>query len=287
MTPTLSDISVKFIKITFKSRFFLAKTCRKIPPLGKLVDKLLFEGDDIQVIPRNATIKSKNLKAKDIKINADIPVSEDTILPNEVLKEMIKRSAHHFVMDFCICRVSTDCKDYPQDMGCLFLGKGANNISPKLGRSVSSDEAIEHVNQCHEAGLVHIIGRNKIDSLWLNTGPKDELLSICHCCPCCCLWKMLPELPEDIGNGILPMIGVELNFNQDLCTGCGKCAVDSCFVNAIKIRGGRAEIDANKCRKCGRCAEICENSALTVSMTSDAVVNSIKRVEKLVDVELK
>lgn len=284
MIPTLSDISVNFIKLTFRSRFFLAKICRKIPTLAKLVDKLLFEGDDIQVIPRNASVKSKNLKVKDIEINADIPISEDTVLPNEVIKEMIRRSTHHFIMDFCICRVSTGCKDYPQDLGCLFLGKGATNISSKLGRSVSSEDAIEHVNRCHEAGLVHIIGRNKIDSIWLNTGPKDELLSICHCCPCCCLWKMIPELPEDIGNGFLPMIGVELNFNQELCTGCGMCALDSCFVNAIKMMEGKAEIDLDKCRKCGRCAELCENDALTISLTSDAVNSSIERVEKLVDV---
>ena len=36
-------------------------------------------------------------------------------------------------------------------------------ISPKFGRIVNSDEAIEHVDKCHDAGLVHIIGRNKID----------------------------------------------------------------------------------------------------------------------------
>jgi len=50
---------------------------------------------------------------KEIEINSEIPVTEDSVLPNEVLKKMIRRSKYHFIMNFCICRVSTDCKDYP------------------------------------------------------------------------------------------------------------------------------------------------------------------------------
>ena len=129
---TFSDISIKFIKLTFKSRFFMAKTCRKLPLISKVVDKLLFEGDDIQVLPRNGTIN--NLRIENIEINQDIPVSEDVVLPNEVLKEIIKRSSNHFIMDFCICRVSSDCNDFSHSLGCLFLGKWAKRISKKLGR---------------------------------------------------------------------------------------------------------------------------------------------------------
>jgi len=69
------------------------------------------------------------------------------VFPNEVLKEIIRKSAYHFFMDFCICRISTDCKDYPHELGCLFLGNGVKKISPKFGRIVSSNEAIEHVDK--------------------------------------------------------------------------------------------------------------------------------------------
>ncbi len=280
---TFSDISIKFIKFTFKSRFFMAKTCRKLPLISKVVNRLLFEGDDIQVLPRNETIN--NLKTENIEINRDIPVSEDVVLPSEVLKDLIKRSSHHFIMDFCICRVSSDCKDYSHNLGCLFLGKGTKRISKKLGRVVNTDEALEHVDKCQDAGLVHIIGRNKIDSIWLNTGSKDELLSICNCCPCCCFWKMNPELPESISKGLTPMVGVEIHLDLELCSGCGKCTDGICFVNAIKLRDGKAEIHSKSCLICGRCAEICENQAITISMMQDAVERSIKRVEMLVDVE--
>ena len=57
---------------------------------------------------------------------------------------------------------------------------------------------------------------------------------------------MVPELPEEIGNGLTPMIGVEIYFNQELCIGCGKCVDGICFVNAIKVQNGKVEIDSKK-----------------------------------------
>lgn len=282
-----SDISIRVIRSTFASRFFLAKACKKVPPLAWIVDKLFFEGDDIQVLPRDGAIKTHHgISFQELGVNRKVPVSSvNTLLPSQVLKEMIKRSRYHFIMDFCICRISTDCKDYPHDLGCLFLGKGTKRISTKLGREVSAEEAIEHVEKCQEAGLVHIIGRNKIDSVWLDTGPKEELLSICHCCPCCCLWKMTPNLPDEIGKSFSPMVGVEIKFNEDLCTGCGLCAKDICFVEAISIIDGKAMRDSQKCRICGRCAEICPQGVVKIQMNDDSLERSIERVEPLVDVE--
>lgn len=275
---TFSDISVRIIKHTFKTRFFLAKTCRKIPVLAVAVDKLLFEGDDIQVLPRDGSIGT----IQKIEINQPIPVNDEAVLPSQVLREMIKGSRYHFIMDFCICRKSNDCKDYPHDLGCLFLGRGAKKISPKLGRQVTAEEALEHVYKCQEAGLVHIIGRNKIDSVWLNTGPKEDLLSICNCCPCCCLWKMAPELPENLNKGFSPMVGVEMLFKEELCNGCGLCASGICFLDAITVNG-KAKRDMDKCRICGRCVEICPNSAIRIKLEEDSVKRSVKQVKPLVD----
>jgi len=281
---SFSDITVKFIKLTFKSRFLMAKTCNKFPLIAKIVDKLLFEGDNIQVIPR--TLKSDNLILENIEINRKISVSQGSMVPYDVLKEIIINSKYHFIMDFCICRTSSNCTDYPHELGCLFLGKGIKRISNRFGRRVNSAEAIEHIYKCYDAGLVHIIGRNKIDSIWLNTGPKEDLLTICHCCPCCCLWKMIPELPEDISKGFTSMIGVKIEFNKDICLGCVKCAADNiCFVNAIKIHKRKAIINHNICRKCGKCAEICQENALKILVEPYAIKQSIQQIKKLVNIE--
>ncbi len=284
---SFSDISVKLINLTFNSRFFLARTCRKLPPMAWAVDKLFFEGDDMQVLPRDTAIKTQHSgNVQELEVNEYVRFSnENTPLPSQVLGEMIKKSTYHFIMDSCICRTSNNCQDYPHDLGCLFLGRGSKKISTKLGRAVTAKEAMEHVQKCREAGLVPIIGRNKIDSVWLNTGPKEELLSICHCCHCCCLWKMTPDLPEDLGSSFSSMEGVSIIFNSEKCNGCGLCAENTCFLDAITIIDGKAKRDEEKCRICGRCAETCPRNAVIIKMDEYAVKRSLQRVEPLVDVE--
>ena len=81
----------------------------------------------------------------------------------------------------------------------MFLGEATTQIPRHLGREVTVEEALREIDRADEAGLSHLIGRNKIDSVWMNVKPKEDLLSICHCCPCCCLWKVIPNLEEDIG----------------------------------------------------------------------------------------
>jgi hypothetical protein len=58
-----------------------------------------------------------------------------------------------------------------QSLGCLFMGKAVLGINPALGRLVSKEEAHEHIRRCNEKGLFHLIGRNKLDTVWLGIGP--------------------------------------------------------------------------------------------------------------------
>lgn len=283
---SFTDISVPVIRHTFKQRFFLAKACQKLPPFARVVNKLFFDGDDIQVLPMDKTVRN-NTSIQRIDVNIPLAMSDNSPVPSDVLKLMIQKSNYRFILNFCICRTSNNCEKFPHDLGCLFLGKGASRISPSLGKLVSVEEAIKHVEKCGEAGLVHIIGRNKIDSIWLNAGNHEELLTICNCCDCCCLWKMAKDLPNHIGNSLMPMEGIELVYNQEFCTLCGACAEDKCFVDALSMENGKIKIDNTRCRICGRCVDSCEHNGLSILMDSDAVSRSLEHVEKLVNVKIK
>ena len=49
----------------------------------------------------------------------------------------------------------------------------------------------------------------------MNVGPKEELLTICHCCPCCCFWKIIPDLDDDISNKIKRLDDVEFHIPEN------------------------------------------------------------------------
>ncbi|MHA1862586.1 MAG: DUF362 domain-containing protein, partial [Candidatus Thorarchaeota archaeon] len=198
---------VNLLKRAFPKRRFLAKLT-KTPLLGRLVDKMLFEGDDVMYLPKDSVAQ------KTIQIGKKLDRPVETALPSEIVHHFIEKANYHWVMNFCICRDAAKCEDYPIEYGCLFMGEATEGINPKLGRRVSKEEAHEHVKRCREAGLVHLIGRNKLDTSWLGISPGDKLLTVCNCCPCCCLWKMLPDIKPEIGRKITRMPGVNVSVTN-------------------------------------------------------------------------
>ena len=206
------------------------------------------------------------------------------VAPSEVVEHFVRKAGFIWIMDNCICRQSTKCKDYPVDLGCVFLGEAARDINPRLGRPASKEEAIDHLKCCREAGLFHLVGRNKLDTFWLKVGPGDRLLTICNCCTCCCLWSILPDVAERIGSKYTRMPGVSVAVTEK-CTGCGTCVESAaCLARAIEIRDGRA-VKSEACRGCGRCAEVCPQGAIEVVVEdSEFVRRSIARIESKVDV---
>ena len=263
---------VNLIKRFFPGRFLLAKLTR-VPILGAILEYLMFEGDNIIYLPKDNVIR----------LNRSLDAPDNMVLPTQVVEHFIRQARYHWIMNVCICRDAMQCKDYPIDLGCLFLGEAVLNINPELGRRVTKDEALEHIRRCREAGLVHLIGRNKLDTLWLGVGPGNKLLTICHCCPCCCLWRMLPHLNCSINRNVTSMPGVTVTVNER-CTGCGICAENGCFLDAIHIENGRA-VKSDACRGCGRCVEICPNQAIDLVIDPEvAIEKSIRRISLLVDV---
>lgn len=263
---------VNLIKRTFPGRRRLARFTHA-PVIRQAVDRMLFDGDDIIYLPRDNVIP----------VGREVDEPESIVLPSQIVEHFIQQASRHWIMNFCLCREASACRDYPTDLGCLFLGEAVLQINPALGRLVSKEEALAHVRRCREAGLVHLIGRNKLDTVWLGVGPGRQLMTICNCCPCCCLWRMLPDLDRSIGDKVTRMPGVSVTV-RDRCAGCGACAAGICFVDAIRLVDGRAAI-SEACRGCGRCVEVCPNAAIELTLAhSDYVSETVDRLARLVDI---
>jgi ferredoxin len=243
---------VALIKSTFSDRFTFAPVTR-LPLVGSLVDRLFFMDDRMVYVPMDRAVQ----------VNKKLDEPQQTFLPSSVVEHFVKSAGHRWIMDECICRSANRCRDYPAGLGCLFLGEAAAKIDARLGRPVSEAEALEHLRKCREAGLVHMIGRDRLDAVWLGVKPGHRLMTICSCCPCCCLWKMLPALSSDISSRFTKMPGVTVTVTDE-CVGCGTC-VKSCFLGAMKVVEGRAVI-GDACRGCGRCADVCPKKAVVVTV---------------------
>lgn len=247
----------------------------RVPVVGTGIERMLFEGDELIVLPR------ENL----LKIGRDLALeSDEVLLPSSVAEDFVEKAGFHWLMNTCICREAAACTDYPVDLGCLFLGEAARGIDPRLGRPVTRDEAREHLARCREAGLYHLVGRNKLDTFWLDVGPGSRLLTICNCCTCCCLWRMLPHLSDSISSSFNRMPGLTVTVTER-CSGCGTCVEKAdCIARALGLSGGVAVI-SEACRGCGRCAEVCPRGAIELKLENPGFVNfAMERIRSRVDV---
>jgi ferredoxin len=264
---------VNLVKTSFPQRFLIARLTNA-PVLGSLIDWGLFKGDDLVYLPSD----------RSVSINENIDQPESLVLPSKVVNHFIEMASQHWIMDFCICRESSQCQAYPRNYGCIFLGEAIQHINPRLGRRVTKEEALEHARRCREAGLVHVVGRNKLDVMWLGAGPGEKLMTICNCCPCCCLWKVLPDITPRIGAKVNRLPGVNVQVTV-LCQGCGTCTEGVCFVNAIQVIDGQAFI-GEECRGCGRCVEVCPNEAIRLTIQAGVPLDTtIERLSQKVDVQ--
>ncbi len=264
---------VNLIERFFPYRSKIAKLT-KIPGLKWITKKMLFEKTALTILPKDKTVE--------IHLNENIQPPDSIVLPSKIVEHFIEKSSFRFIMNFCICRESMDCMNYPKELGCLFLGDAAKHINKEFGHEATKDEALNHVRKARDLGLVHLVGRDVIDEQWLGVSPGEKLMVVCNCCNCCCLWRILPDMDKDLGLVVKKMPGVRVEVTEN-CNGCGQCK-DICFVKAITIEDGVAKI-SSECRGCGRCAEICPNEAIKVKINNnDFIEKTIKRINSSVDV---
>ena len=270
---SFAEISIFIVNRIFNWRFWIAKLTKKSDLIKKIVEKMLFEKDEIVVIP-NA-----------ISVNKKIEAENSEFLPSEVIKAVVERCDDIVIMNSCLCRTSTNCQDYPQDIGCIFLGPTSRKIPRSICREATVEEAFEQIDRADEAGLSHIIGRNKIDTVWMNVRPGEGLLTICHCCPCCCLWKVYPSLHSDITDKMERLSGVSVDYDPDKCKRCMKCLKDVCMFHAIRKDNDKIAIDNDICKGCGLCVNTCKFDALTITYDDETIDNVVNRLDNLIEID--
>lgn len=219
-----------------------------------------------------------------LPVNEAIAPAGSVALPYELLKTLVRRAGARVIMNTCLCRSKEKCNAYPCSLGCLFLGEGARQIHPSLGRFVSEEEALAHIQSAMQQGLMPLIVHTVYDALALNI-PFRRMLTVCFCCECCCAVRRgLRVGPPSFRRVVHRLPGLALSVD-DACCECGACQ-QVCPVQAILMNGNKAVI-ANHCVGCGLCVPACPNAALTLQQVEgmDILTSLLQQIERLTDIE--
>lgn len=180
------------------------------------------------------------------------------------IRELVLQNNGRIGVAECVCRKGRDaigrsCKETDRREICIGFADFHDMYSRNgFGRSVSTEEAFE------------ILEQNEKDGLVLMPSNSREVQFVCSCCGCCCACleavSLLAKPAEFVKNNYHAML------DADKCTGCGKCG-KKCKTDAIKMQpaadGGKKRnavaIDLNRCIGCGVCVAACKSGALTLA----------------------
>ena len=129
---------------------------------------------------------------------------------------------------------------------------------------MSADEALEHVQQAMDFGLMPLVVHTSFDAFMLGI-PYRQMLGICFCCDCCCTVQQGLKLgPPAFYDIVWRLPGLTVDVGRE-CTGCGAC-LEVCHVGALCASNGRMRIDRHHCKGCGRCVTACPAGAIRMRM---------------------
>ena len=269
----LYKMFVKF-SVWMKEGGFKAKVYKKVTMLGPDMEAQT----STVVMPLNVDVTEEG---------------EKVVVPMDLIKESMKNATFIGGMDECLCRQANDCKDYPQDFGCIFLGEaGRTIVKHNLGREMTYEEACARVDKAAEYGLMGQAVWVEVEQLlWgLRNDQMDKFLEICFCCPCCCIAMRLARNATSNERHRFHPSGWTAVPDRTKCISCKKCVTgqNGCPMEAISFgEDGKVVINQDICMGCGICKERCPVDAISIKQTMPMRKDLREYFEKDFNIDLK
>jgi UDP-glucose 4-epimerase len=195
----------------------------------------------------------------------------------------VEQASTRFIMTECVCRRHESCRSHPVDLGCLFLGDGAAQIHPTMGRLCDVEDAKQHIQRGVEDGLYPLIAHTMIDAVTLGI-PYKRMLTVCFCCECCCVVQRgMRRGPESLLQVVQRLPGLQVMVAGE-CVDCGNC-IEACPVGAISLNHRGAEI-SEACKGCGMCVNACPYGAIKIDINreSELLAGFSERMKSYADI---
>ena len=221
-----------------------------------------------------------------VPINQSLGTFENQILPVKVFKHFIDKASNIVMMHECPCRAFNDCQDHDKSLGCMYMGDDTLKllVTEDKGHIATKEEALERVKLAVDNGLIPLLGRAMQEAVGFGVEDTGHFLSMCFCCPCCCIDVKILKHASSSLNIFRRIEGLNVMVDKDICVGCGEC-LEVCVFNGMEMIDEIANVNQERCLGCGRCENVCPNEAISIIINESGGVNElINKLEAHIDV---
>jgi Na+-translocating ferredoxin:NAD+ oxidoreductase subunit B len=170
----------------------------------------------------------------------------------------ILNSMKTIVVTDCMCRkgqglLGRSCGK-PVETCFMFGSMAQYYLDQGMGRQITTDEAIEILKTCRDAGLV------------TQPATSQNPSGMCNCCGDCCgvllSLKIMDRPAEKVFSNHFAAVKAEI------CLGCEAC-IDHCQMEALRMSDDVVKVDLDRCIGCGLCITACSTNALSLQRKPD------------------
>lgn len=218
------------------------------------------------------TYHAKVLRLEDVEQivsleeDLDLGTLPKSIMPYEVARDAIIDSPDRIAIIDCVCRNANGADGcFPRDV-CLVIGE------PWVSWCMDRDRYLNGRLVTKDEALQLLREcheRGNVHAGFFKDVAAGRIYSICNCCPCCCTALQAQNYlmaPMMAGTGYIAEI------DQDKCIKCGICEKKCNFLAISKDAEGAFHVEADLCRGCEACVTFCKKDAITLNLVDAEVL---------------
>lgn len=208
---------------------------------------LLHEQESIYTVKGHWEAVEYLLKAKEQGLVRAIGLSTHMVAGVKAVLQVPELEVIHPMVNFRGVGISDGTVEEMLDAisAAKSMGKGIYSMKPLGGGNL--------IEQYHRA-MEFVLGLKEVDAIAMGMKSQSEVdynLRVFG-------GQVIPEeLQQEV-----QQIPRELHI-EEWCTGCGRC-VARCHSAALQLREGRAQVDLDKCLRCGYCGPVCPEFCIKI-----------------------
>ena len=189
-----------------------------------------------------------------------------SIIPYEHARKILFENPENVAVIDCVCRTLRGDKGcYPRSV-CILIGE------PWVSWALEREKHLNGRRITQDEALRILREeheRGHVHAAFFKDAAAGRMYHICNCCPCCCTAL---HTQNYIGAPMFGGSGYVAEIDRDKCTKCGAC-VENCNFKAISQNDeGIVAVDESICKGCEGCVGKCPSEAISLKLLDESVL---------------